>query len=42
MGAKKLFSICESFELLLRRGKEVDKDAEIKKYLMNLNWCMSI
>lgn len=37
MGAKKLFSLCESFEVLLRGGKEVDKDAEIKKIFDELS-----
>lgn len=31
MGAKKLFSICESFELELRKGSDTDRENEIKK-----------
>ena len=31
MGAKKLFSICESFELLLRKGGDMDRKNEVKK-----------
>ncbi len=31
MGAKKLFSICEKFELALRAGKKMDNQAEFKR-----------
>jgi len=31
MGAKKLFKICEGYEMLLRKGKYADRDSEIEK-----------
>ena len=31
MGAKKLFKVCESFEMLLRKEKYADRDTEIEK-----------
>jgi len=38
MGAKKLFKVCESFEMLLRKEKYADRDTEIEKISNELEY----
>ena len=37
MGAKKLFSMCESFESLLRKGKYTNREGDLEKIAKELN-----